>query len=85
MRTGPAMFDLDDFSVTSYLDGLAMVSKFDIKDGKVAIYVGKTCLFLYDHAFMNFIHDVDIRYPHTWKLCIMKFPFLLFSLKSNEP
>lgn len=35
MRTGPGLFDLDDFSVSHYWDGMAMLSKFDIKDGKV--------------------------------------------------
>lgn len=54
MRTGPAMFDLDDFSVTSYLDGMAMLSKFDIKDGKVLDYVFTLMMI---HIIFLFTHD----------------------------
>lgn len=35
MRIGPGKFDFDkDFTVQHYLDGYALVSKFDIKNGK---------------------------------------------------
>jgi beta,beta-carotene 9',10'-dioxygenase len=38
IRIGPGLFDIEEgFTVNHFLDGYAMVSKFEIKNGKVSL------------------------------------------------